>query len=73
MSPLAGVILYSGAINGFIFSVTTGISQPLIGGVNNYAELDLNSVNVQVASAGTLRITLEDSGYTFGPNGELCT
>jgi hypothetical protein len=33
--------------------------------------LDLNSINVQVAYAGTLRITLEDTDYTLGPYGEL--
>ena len=70
-NPLAGAITYLGSINDFIINVTTGISKPVIGGVNNYAELDLNSVNVQVGRAGTLRITLEDTGYTLGPDGEL--
>jgi hypothetical protein len=71
-NPLTGVITYLGSINSnFLINVTTGISKPVIGGVNNYAELDLNSVNVQVGSAGTLRITLEDSGYTLGPDGYL--
>src|SRR5262245_28650904 len=72
INPLTGVITYSGAINNdFLVNVTTGVSKPVIGGVNNYAELDLNSVNVQVGRAGTLRITLEDTGYTSGPDGEL--
>ena len=72
IDPLIGVITYSGSIkNDFLVNVTTGISKPVIGGVNNYAELDLNSVNVQVSRAGTLRITLEDTGYTSGPDGEL--
>ena len=66
-----GVIVYAGTIDGFIFNVTTGISKPLIGGVNNYAELDLNSINVKGNGPGTLRITLEDSGYTSGPDGAL--
>jgi hypothetical protein len=70
-NPLAGAITYLGSINDFIINVTTGISKPAIGGVNNYAELDLNSVNVQFTGAGTLRITLEDTGYTSGPDGEL--
>src|SRR5262245_17805634 len=59
INPLAGAVTYSGSINGFLVNVTTGISKPLIGGVNNYAELDLNSVNVQFTGAGKLRITLE--------------
>jgi hypothetical protein len=63
-NPLAGAITYFGSIGGFLLNVTTGISQPIIGGVNNYAELDLNSVNVQVGGAGTIQIMLEDSGYT---------
>lgn len=70
-NPLTGAITYSGPVNGFIVNVTTGISKPVIGGVNSYAELDLNSINVQVAYAGTLRITLEDTDYTLGPYGEL--
>jgi hypothetical protein len=70
-NSLAGAITYSGPVNSFVVNVTTGISKPVIGGVNSYAELDLNSINVQVAYAGTLRITLEDSGYTLGPYGEL--
>jgi len=67
----AGMIAYSGAINGFSVSVTIGLSKPEVGGVNNYAELDLFSVDVKGAGAGTLQITLEDKDYTSGPNGEL--
>jgi hypothetical protein len=67
----AGVIVYVGTIDGFTFNVTTGLSKPKIGGVNNYAELDLNSIIVQGTRPGILRITLEDTGYTSGPDGEL--
>ena len=71
LNPLSGAITYSGFINSLLVNVTTGISQPIIGGVNNYAELDLNSVNIQVGGAGGLRITLEDSDYTLGPAGDM--
>jgi hypothetical protein len=55
-NPLTGVITYLGSINNnFLINVTTGISKPVIGGVNNYAELDLNSVNVQRTSDTVLR------------------
>ena len=67
----AGIIMYSGTIDGFTFNVTTGLSKPAIGGVNNYAELDLNSIIVQGNGPGILRIILEDAGYTSGPDGEL--
>jgi hypothetical protein len=66
-----GVIVFVGAIGGFSVNVTTGLSKPVIGGTNNYAELDLNSVNVRVGGPGSLRITLEDAGYTNGPDGPL--
>jgi hypothetical protein len=68
-SPLVGMILYSGSLNGFDVNVTTGISKPVIGDVNNYGELDLNSVNIQFFGAGSMRLTLEDAGYTAGPEG----
>jgi hypothetical protein len=72
IEPLLGAIVFSGSVpGGFTVNVTTGISKPIIGGVNNFAELDLNSVNVQTAGPGTLRITLEDTGYTGGPDGPL--
>jgi hypothetical protein len=72
VNPLAGVMTYAGAItNDFLINVTTGLSKPVIGGVHNDAELDLNSVNVQVGHAGTLRITLEDVGYSVGTDGAL--
>ena len=67
----AGQITFSGSLGSFSINVTTGLSKPVIGGSNNYAELDLNSVNVSFSGAGTLRITLEDGGYTLGPNGPL--
>jgi len=71
MTAQDGAITFSGAVGGFQINVTTGLSKPAIGETNNYAELDLNSVNVRFTGAGTLRLTLEDGDYTLGPNGPL--
>jgi len=72
INPALGVITFSGAIpGGFAVNVTTGLSKPMIGGTTTIAELDLNSVNVQTAGAGTLRITLEDTDFIAGANGLL--
>lgn len=72
INPALGVITFSGAIpGGFSVNVTTGLSKPMIGGTTTIAELDLNSVNVQTAGAGTLRITLEDTDFIAGANGLL--
>ena len=71
-NPLIGVITFSGPVpGGFVVNVTTGLSKPMVGGTTNIAELDLNSVNVQTAGAGTLRITLEDTDFIAGANGLL--
>jgi len=69
-NSLAGAITYLGSLNNLTLNITTGISQPLIGSVDNYAALHLNSVNIQVGGAGALRLTLEDS-YTVGPDGGM--
>jgi hypothetical protein len=69
-NPQVGVITLNGSIGTFTVNVTTGLSKPVIGGVTNFGELHLNSVNV-ASAAGTLRITLEDTGYVFGSDGAL--
>jgi hypothetical protein len=72
INPLVGVITFSGSVpGGFTVNVTTGLSKPMIGGITNIAEMDLNSVNVQTSGAGTLRITLEDTDFIAGANGTL--
>lgn len=68
----SGVITFNGSLGSFSVNVTTGLSKPAIGAdSNNFAELDLNSVNISFSGAGTLLITLEDGGYTHGPSGPL--
>jgi hypothetical protein len=57
-----GLVNFTGSLGSFSINVTTGASQPLLGG----DELDLNSINLTLTGAGTLRISLEDSGFTFG-------
>ncbi|MCX7424309.1 MAG: hypothetical protein NTW96_01520 [Planctomycetia bacterium] len=63
LNPDFGVITYSGKISGgFTVNVTTTISKPVLSG----AQLDLNSVNVQTTGAGWLRISAEDTDYSYG-------
>lgn len=52
-----GVVQYSGSIGAFNVNVSTGISIPVIGTVNE-PKLDLNSVNVSSLSGGTLTISV---------------
>ena len=67
LNPVVGAVTFSGAIGAnFTVNVTTGVSKPLIGGFGDVGQIDLNSVNVATTGAGTLRITLEDTGYV-GP------
>jgi hypothetical protein len=66
-----GVLQFSGSLGSFSVNITTGFSKPVIGGTNNYAELDLMSANISFSGAGTLRITLEDADYEMGPDGPL--
>ena len=71
-SPTVGVITFNNLVGSFNINVTTGISKPVIGGVTNLAELDLNSVDVHsTGGAATLKITLEDTDYLLGANGSL--
>jgi hypothetical protein len=74
--PLVGSVIYSSiapgvAIGGFTVQVTAGVSKPIIGGVNNFAELDLNNISANSSGAGHLRLSLEDTGFTGGAPGGL--
>jgi|SRR5215510_3528736 len=70
-NPLVGVLTFSSGVGSFAVNVTTGLSKPLIGGVSDLGQIDLNSVNVLTSGAGTLRLTLEDTGYVAGPGSTL--
>lgn len=52
-----GVVQYSGSIGAFNVNVSTGISIPVVGTVNE-PKLDLNSVNVSSFSGGELTISV---------------
>jgi len=54
-----GLITYNASIGSFTVSVTTGVSDPVIGP----GRLDLNSIEVS-GGAGTLDIGLTDTGYS---------
>src|SRR5437660_704236 len=62
-----GFINFVGSIGGFVLNITTGNSNPVIGAINNFGELDLSSINISGPGSGTLRITLEDDSYKLGP------
>ena len=65
LSPDAGMIIFSGAVEGFSVNVTTGTST-LTGPLTlpgYYGGIDLNNISIGSASAGTLRIILEQDGF----------
>lgn len=64
---LNGVLAFSGPIGGFTLNVTTGVSKPTVPTTPGYqAQLDLVSINVNGDGPGSIRITLEDDGFTNG-------
>lgn len=67
----ANSIVFVGAIDGFTVTVTTGLRTPLYQAPGYYDAIDLASVNVKGAGAGTLRIILEGDGFTGGPDGAI--
>src|SRR5215470_1789161 len=70
INPLVGALTFSGQVGSFLVNVTTGLSKPIVGG-SDLGQIDLNSVNVLTSGAGTLRLTLEDTGYLAGPDSTL--
>jgi hypothetical protein len=67
VNAAVGVLTFIGVVGSFTINVTTGISKPIIGGVTDLGQLDLNSVNATGSSGGTLRLTLEDTNYLAAP------
>ena len=59
INPVVGAVTFSGPLGAFTVNVTTGLSMPLLPGV----QMDLNSVNVNSGGPGTLTIMLTDSGF----------
>jgi len=66
INPLVGAITFLGPIGDFIVNVTTAIGAPILPLVGGGFELDLNSVNVFLATgAGTLSIATSQNGLSF--------
>ena len=66
ISPIAGVIVFMDALGKWAVNVTTGISKPVIGGIDT-AVMDLNSVNVSSSGPSTLMIELTDTDFSLPP------
>ena len=64
-NPMPGVVVFSGSVGTFSVTVTTGISEPVIGSLDQ-ARLHLNSVNVSGVAVGTLEIMLTDTDFLLG-------
>jgi hypothetical protein len=60
MHPGVGVIVFNGAVGGFIVNVTTGISKPMLPATPG--KMDLNSIDVSGA-AGILEVRLTDTDF----------
>lgn len=65
-SAIEGVVAFVGGLDGWLISVTTGLSKPAIGSETD-PELDLSSVSVSSAVSGMLVIELTDTDYLGGP------
>ena len=66
-NPVAGAITFIGDVGNFVTNVATGLSKPLLPSSPNYAEMDLNSVNVSSGAGGTLVIELTDTDFEAIP------
>jgi hypothetical protein len=64
-NPLVGVVTFSGSLGAFLVNVTTGLNVSQLMGDPNLAEIDLNSVNVDVTGAGTLNLWISDDDFTL--------
>ena len=62
LSATPGVVVFSGAVGVFDVNVTTGLSYPLLGAINQPA-MNLDSVNVSSGGTGTLTVKLTTTDY----------
>jgi hypothetical protein len=67
--PLLGCVTYIGDVGVFTVNVSTGLSDPLLGG-DSFAQMDLNSVNLST-STGTLLIEFTDTDFAATGSGTL--
>jgi hypothetical protein len=67
-----GQITFLGSLgSNWTVNVTTGLSKPIFGASDTFAKMDLNSVNVTTAGAGTLTILLWDTDFNSTTPGTL--
>jgi hypothetical protein len=68
--PITGFISFIGDT---VFSTVriTALSKPIVGGTTDLAQLFLDVQLIQAANPDSIRITLEDTNYTGGPDGPL--
>ena len=62
VNPLAGVVVFNGAVGDFSVNVTTGITKPLLGSPTDPI-LDLNSIDVTGAAGGVLTIEFTKTDF----------
>lgn len=62
INPLAGVVVFNGAIGDFSVNVTTRITKPLLGSPTDPV-LDLNSIDVTGAAGGVLTIEFTETDF----------
>lgn len=65
MNSASGAVTFIGSVGTFNLNVTTGITYPSLG-TPDYAQLDLNSVDLNSTGAGKLTIGVSEINYT-GP------
>lgn len=65
LSPVAGAVVWTGAIGSWILNASTGVGLPVIG-TSWWPQLDLNSVNTSIAP-GTLTLLLTQGGFPSPP------
>ncbi len=65
INPLAGVVVFNGAIGDFSVNVTTGITKPLLGSPTDPV-LDLNSIDVTGAAGGILTNEFTETDFLSG-------
>jgi hypothetical protein len=60
LSPLTGMIIYSGVIGNWSGSVSTGLTKPIL----PTPQMDLNTIDFSTQSGGALTIEFSDNGFT---------
>jgi hypothetical protein len=64
-NPTAGAVTFIGPVGTWTTNITTGLSFPALG-TADFMDLDLNSVDVNTGTGGTLTLLVSQTGFT-GP------